>query len=94
MVGGRTKKRESTARRVERRERWEIREKGGGIGKWFARIERERERRAWSGKKGWKKAVEEIEEEEEDRASECNWLELALSCQSSSFSAWSLSARI
>lgn len=56
--------------------------------------ERERERRAWSGKKGWKKAVEEIEEEEEDRASECNWLELALSCQSSSFSARSLSARI
>lgn len=60
MVGGRTKKRESTARRVERRERWEIREKGGGIGKWFARIEREREREELGvGKRGgrrrWKK---------------------------------------
>lgn len=56
MVGGRTKKRESTARRVERRERWEIREKGGGIGKWFARIEREREREK---SLEWEKGVEE-----------------------------------
>lgn len=62
----------------------------------IVRIKREREREniLERKKKWWKKAVEEIEEEEEDRASECNWLELALSCQSSSFSARSLSARI
>lgn len=61
----------------------------------IVRIKREKEREKQLGEeKGCKKAVEEIEEEEEDRASECNWLELALSCQSSSFSARSLSARI